>query len=581
LIAIVIVALVTRVFCYLELAASPCFWWHEWSQTDMNTFHSWGLAIAGGDWWFETAGPPLHHWHRQIAADYARMFPGRWAGLTAADSSDDPDAAARALWYRWCGGRRTYQGPMYPYLIALTYSLLGPAAGWVFAWQMLLGVVSIVLVHVVTRRYFGELAALVAAGLVLLYGPLLFYEFALLRAALIVLFGLLLVYLLDRAHQRRTALAWLGVGVSLSLSLALKAHFMLMALAAVGLLVGWCWKEWRQLGRCAGGFVLGLLIGFSPVVVRNVVVGAPPLVTATSGPPTFLVSNARDSAYASWGIDYGARVLGETNCAFLPTLIATLKTHPTVASYLRLLGAKVLATWHWYEVPNNANSYYGELHSRVLRVLPVSFGIIGPLAIVGAVLALRRFGRCAPLYFLMVTNLVVLYFFFAFARFRLPLAAGLAPFAGLTMAGLVRFLCARRWGAAGATLVACGLLALFTLSPLVAGQSLVRRVDADVGYRVFYGLKVRLALAEGDLDTAAEVLGESLDRQPAEVRALGPTRPARGVTEAELGSFYAEIYRRHAEVLQRAGRSTEAAEQLQRAAELWQACEALLPGAPQ
>jgi hypothetical protein len=38
--ALVAIALVMRVFCFLELAASPCFWLHEWDQSDMHSFHN-------------------------------------------------------------------------------------------------------------------------------------------------------------------------------------------------------------------------------------------------------------------------------------------------------------------------------------------------------------------------------------------------------------------------------------------------------------------------------------------------------------------------------------------------------------
>lgn len=580
LIGLMAIAFLLRVLCFLELSASPCFWLHEWDQTDLNAFHSWALTIADGDWWFESVRPPLHDWHRTIAEDYARQFPEQWAELQAANPSDDPDAAARALWYGWCGGGRTYQGPLYPYLVAVTYHLLGPAVGWVYVWQMALGMVSIVLVHVLTRRYFDDVAALLAAALTLLYGPLLYYEFTLLRATLIVFCGLLLVFLLDQAREKQTTLPWLAVGVVLSLSLALKAHFVLLLLAAAVLLVLRCWKQWRRFGRCAGVFLGGLLIGFSPVGVRNLVVGVSPLVTATSGPPTFLGANAQDATYAGYGRRHAARILGQTSSAFLPTVIATLKTHPNLMSYLRLLQSKVLATWHWYEPPNNANFYYARLHSRLLRCLPVSFGLIGPPALVGLVLALPRFRRCAPLYLLVLLNLLVLYLFFVVGRFRLPLAAALVPFAGFTASRLMHFLCARRWSAAGATLAATALPALVALSPVSEGRPLVRLVDVDVGYRYFYGVKVQSALAHGDLNAAAEVLRESLSRQPAGILTLGPTRPARSVEEAELAAFYAEVYRDHALVLEETGHLAEAQQQRQRCAELFHASAAMLPADP-
>jgi len=576
LIAIVTIALVLRVLCFLELAGSPCFWWHEWAESDLNTFHSWALTVADGDRWSATVRPPLHGWHREVAEQYAQISPEQWAELKAASPPDDPDAAARALWDRWCGGGRTYHDPLYPYVVAGTYMLLGPAVGWVYAWQMVLGIVTLVLVYVLARRYFGELAAIAAVGLGLLYGPLLFYEFVLLRAALIVFFGLLLVFLLDEARERQTALSWLGVGVALGFSLTLKAHFVLMIPAAVALLVARCLRPWRRFVCCAVALALGLLIGFGPAAVRNLVAGAPPLALASNGPPTFLTSNAEDSGYVHLGIRHVGRILGETDNAFLPTAIATLRTHPSFAHYLQLVGQKVLATWYWLEEPNNANFYYAQLHSKVLRSLPVSFGLIGPPAIIGLILALRRFPRCAPLYFVVLTNCAVLYVFFVFGRFRLPLVAALLPFAGFTLARLTQAVLARRWRAAGFTLLACALPGLYTMSPRLEDEPLTRPADVYAGHLVLYDVRLRSALAQGDLSAAADVLRGSLERQPGEVRALGPARPARSLAEGQLAAFYAGIYQRYARVLQETGRIAEADRQLKRAAELEQASKRIV-----
>jgi 4-amino-4-deoxy-L-arabinose transferase-like glycosyltransferase len=577
LITIVAIAVALRVICFLELANSPCFWWHEWTESDLNTFHSWALTIADGDWWSATVRPPLHGWHRDVAEDYARLFPQQWAALKPANATDDPDAAARALWDRWCGGGRTYQGPLYPYLIAGTYALLGPAVGWVYAWQMALGVASIVLVHVLARRYFDDVAALAAGGLMLLYGPLLFYEFVLLRATLIVFFGLLLVFLLDEARERRSFASWLAVGIVLGLSVALKAHFVLMVPAAAALLLASCWTRWRRFGGCTIALLLGLLAGFGPVVLRNLVAGAPPLALASNGAPTFLISNAEDAGYVHLGIRHAGRILGETDNAFWATAIATLETHPSPVHYLRLLGEKVLATWYWFEEPNNANFYYARLHSKVLRFLPVSFGLIAPPAIVGLVLALRRFRRCAPLYFIVLINCAVLGVFFVFGRFRLPLVAALLPFAGLALARLAQAVLRRRWKAAGLVAAVCAGLAVYTLGPSIANEPPVRSADVLVGYRLYYDVLLRSALAQGKVDAAADVLGESLRCQPAIVRRLGPTRPARSVQEAQLGMLYAEIYQRYERLLRQADRTAEADTSLQRATELRRASEAMLP----
>ena len=579
LIGLIVCAVVFRVFCYLQLAAGPCFWTHEWGQSDMNTFHSWALKIVDGDYWSQTIRPPLHDWHIQAARDFARLYPDQWAAITVDCPSDDPAAPARELWNHWCGGGRTYQGPLYPYLIAGTYYLLGPAVGWVFAWQMLLGIGSVVLVHLLTRRYFGDLAALLAGLGALLYGPLLFYEFVLLRAALIVFVGLLIVLLLERARRRAKPLGWLWLGLLLGISLPLKAHFALLLLAALLLLITEYWRQRRMLASCGTVLVIGVVTGFAPVLVRNLIAGAPPTSTAANGPVTVIIANSEEATPVNWTARHIAPILAQNHQSLCAVLLASIKTHPTLGHYLALLARKAYTACYWYEEPNNANFYYGTLHSVLLRALPLSFGVICPPAVVGLWLGLRRFRRYAPLYFLVAANLVVLLGFFVFCRFRLPLVAALLPFAGFAVARLIGYLGQGRWKPALGILAGCAALGVLTLSPAVGDLPRVRIADVSVGDQVYYDVRLRATLSNGDLAAAQEVLREALACQPQAVLRLGPDRPAHSIWLAELANYYSEMYRRYAILLQEGGRGGEAKLQLQRASELKRAVENG-PGAP-
>ena len=574
--AIVIIALALRVVCYLELAPGPYFALHDWPDADMNYFHTWAGAIAEGDWWSRGVRPPHHPWHGEVARGYARSFPDRWQALLAQAPGGDSEEAARLLWDRWCGGGRFYQGPLYAYLAALTFGLPGSSVGWVFAWQALLGVGSTVLIYLLARRFFGDVAAVTSAILALLYGPLLFYEFALLRTTLIVFAGLALALLLEWARRKRTVPACLCTGLVLGASLMLKAHFGLMVLGGVVLLVAACWRQWSRLGWCLGVLSAGLLVGFGPVVVRNMVVGVSPLVTATGGPATFVTANTRDADYGSMGLDHAGRILGESGNAFLPAAVAALKTHPSPTSYLGLLWAKVLAMGHWYEIPNNTNYHYGRLHSRVLRALPVSFGVIGPLGVVGLVLALRPRRRCGPLLLLLMTNLAVVLLFFVYARFRLPLAAALLPFAGLTVSCLAAWVKERRWSAAGLTLAVLAVLAAHALGPLDPGHPVVRPVDVIAVHQHYYAPRIEEALSRGDWAAATDLVDRMLSAQPAVVRGMGDSRPARSPEQAALARLYAQAHRNRAELSRRAGRSEQARVHLRRAEELKRAA-ALAP----
>ncbi len=561
---LIVLALTLRIAVFVELAASPCFWFYEWEQTDMNYFHAWALAIMDGDRWSAHVDPPQHLWHRRVAERFAEHYPRRWAAIVAAH----PDDPVAALWRQWCGGRGTYQDPLYPYLLAAVYAALGVAAGWIYALQNLIGVASGLLVYFITRRHFGDLAAVIAALLMLLYAPLLFYEFTLLRTTLITFFGLLIVLMFDRARRRERSLDWAAAGLIVGVAMMLKAHHVLMLPVGVGLALLGAPGKRRNRTKRAAVFALGCAVGFAPAVGRNIRVGAPPLRTASGGAVTFALSNAARSGHVGWDYDSAARVLGKTGGAFLPTVFQTLRTHPSPANYLRLLGIKVMAVMCTFEEPNNANVYYGQVYSSVLRRLPVTFGLVWALGALGMVLAVWQRARVGALLALVAANLAVLVGFMVLARFRLPLAAALLPFAGLTCAALIRAVCQRKWGRSAGIVMATGAGMLLTISVEAPGTTRVRPADVESGFRVYYAVKLRQAARYGDSAAAVAILRDALAHQPPVVRSLGPQRPPAGEAERQLAVFYAELYRLAADAAERAGCHDEAASDRKRAAEL-------------
>jgi hypothetical protein len=341
-----------------------------------------------------------------------------------------------------------------------------------------------------------------------------------------------------------------------------------MALGGAVLVAAACWRQWSRLAWCVGALSAGALIGFGPLVVRNLVVGVSPLVTASGGTATFVTANTADADPGTMGLGQAGRILGEAGNAFLPAAVAALNTHPSPTSYLGLLWAKVLATGHWYEIPNNTNYHYGRLHSKVLRALPVSFGVIGPLGVVGLVLALRSHRRCGALLLLVATSLAVVLLFWVYARFRLPLAAALLPFAGFAASCLAAWVKERRWSAAGATLAAVAVLAAHALGPLDPGHPVVRPVDVIAVHQHYYAPRIEEALSRGDWAAAADLVDGFLAAQPAVVHKMGASQPARNREQAALARLYAQAHWNRAELSRRAGRSEQARVHLRRADEL-------------
>ena len=103
-----------------------------------------------------------------------------------------------------------------------------------------------------------------------------------------------------------------------------------------------------KLGVC---LISGFMISISPLLIRNLTVGASVFCTTSAGGFTFIGANTPDYPGESFylSMKYGPEIMGETDGKFFPGIIESLKTHSGIFSYLKLLGRKFYNVWHWYE----------------------------------------------------------------------------------------------------------------------------------------------------------------------------------------------------------------------------------------
>jgi 4-amino-4-deoxy-L-arabinose transferase-like glycosyltransferase len=563
---LVVAAVIIRLFYFLELNRGPCIWQHRWPDSDMNFFDAWARDIAAGDWLSDRSFHPRHSWYGEVAAAYLADHPDEAQAL--AQGGQEP---AVALWDRWYGGKRFHQEPLYPYLVALTYRLLGADVRWVFAWQMLLGVLTIVLVHRLARRYFGELAAAVAGTLAVLCGPLLLYELVLIRTTLLAFTGLALVELTEVALERRSVVRWLAVGLAFGFALLLQASFLLLLVCALAVLLR---REWPRFLAPAGAFVAGVGLALLPAVARNVAVDVPPLSLTTVTPVVFVLSNTAGydpSTGFAVNTSEVARIMGTTDGRLLPVVRETLATHSGLASWLSQLWGKFAVTWHWYERPNNTNFYYYRLHSVVLTYLPITFTVLSPLILVGLVLAAPHAAHCAMLYALVATTMAPLLVFYVLSRFRVLVGVAGLPFAAVPVVELVRWLSSRRFVPAGATVVALLALGAWAGRPMPEGKPLIRVADYAAAYYAYYGPETAAAFDRGDWPRAIAVLADAVAHEPESVRGPSP------LANADDARFYGMVHLRYAQALGHVGDTGRSMAQMQRARELLAAGGVQLP----
>lgn len=569
LVGIIAVSLLIRAGYFLELNHGPLVQQHRWTATDMYFFDQWAQVIADGDWLTDRALHPYVDWHRTAAEAHFTLHPEKRAAFQ--EEGEEKDDPGRLLWNAWYGEKTFHQEPLYPYLIALTYTVIDRDVRWVFAWQLLLGVLNTMLIYQLACRFFGVVSGIAAALCALLCGPLLMYDMVLLRASLISCAGLTLIYLVDRAQQQESRRWWFVTGMACGMALLLKMTFLLFCLGTMVVLV----YHMRHSPKAAAGFIgimmAGMLLSLSPAIIRNLTVGVSPLSLSSVGAVTYIHANGPESnpetgLYAN--TTYVPRIMGETDGRMLDTVVATLRTYNSPWPVLAMVWKKFAALWQWYEFPNNTNFYYYRLHSILLRILPVTFGILGPLGILGLALATFRFNRVWPVYMMAAMHIAVMLGFMVLARYRIPLMILLVLFAGFTTARIVEWLMSRQWLQIGAATVCVTVLTLWTSRALPEVLPLIRPADYIAPYYTYYNPLKQEAFRWKNWFRAADIIRESLAYEPPKVRGLNQYNPVRNDNEHRLASWYAQVYLDYAEALRESGDESGSRIQALRAAEL-------------
>ncbi|TNE43250.1 MAG: hypothetical protein EP343_34140 [Deltaproteobacteria bacterium] len=358
---LLVTAALLRLTYALEMGQGFEFHRHEWRQTDMHFFALRANHIAVGDWWSKAVSVPKHSWLVRIQN--------------------------RNAWKRWLQ-HRFYQSPGYEYVLAASM------AWWGSIWpvkigQMLLGVLSILLLFHLGQRLFHWRVGLIAGVGALFYGPFVYLEPMLLRTSLLTFLGLLLMALLLKLKQR-PSLGWaLLFGGVVGVAVLFKATWLLL----LGATPIFLWRSAAGASKPAWPTWVGLVVGFavalSPLVVRNVVVGASPMALSANGPLVFVQGNAPDAKpQPNFASRYFKDIFVKTKGRMLPTVKETLGQH-SLWSFLKLHSLRLWSVLRREEAPNNTCFALVQQQSSLLGLLRLSFLFLTPLAFLGWVLLTR------------------------------------------------------------------------------------------------------------------------------------------------------------------------------------------------
>ncbi|MCK4548198.1 MAG: tetratricopeptide repeat protein, partial [Candidatus Eisenbacteria sp.] len=342
-----------------------------------------------------------------------------------------------------------FRAPLYPYFLALIYSVFGHSHTWARIVQMVLGSVSVVLVFAIGRRIFDQRVAWIAGLLACFYWMFVYYEGELLIVPLILFLNLAGLLLLIGALEKPGALRFFLVGLLFGMSAIARPNILLFPAA----LVVWLLLRHRRAGlaslaKSAAPLVSGLVLAILPVTAANTLSGDPVLIASQGGVNFYIGNNAESDAIravvpgtrSDWWGGYHDTVLmaeqargrslkpSEVSNYWYGRGIEFITSQPRKAA--RLFLRKFCLFWNHREFGNNQDIYFIQERSPVLRALSMAgFGIIAPFGLIGMGLAWRRLRPSRMLSVFVVVYMLSVILFFVNARYRMPVVPVLLVFA--------------------------------------------------------------------------------------------------------------------------------------------------------
>jgi 4-amino-4-deoxy-L-arabinose transferase-like glycosyltransferase len=435
----------------------------------------------------------------------------------------------------WLGQEVFFLSPLYPYFLGVIYWIAGPSLLVAKLVQVVLGAVDCVLVYLIARQVFGHAVAAVAGLVLAVYSMSIFYDVVLLVTALQTPLNLACVWLLLRAGRQRSVWPWILAGACLGLSVLARPNVLLLAVLVPPwiLLTLWDRLPRSRAAIAAAVFLVGAALVVLPVTIRNYAVGGDPVLVSSQGGVNLYIGNGPDadgafvvpSLFPKTRADdpvqqqeaYRRVAEHESGRELTPSEVSEFwidRTWDHVGDDLGRWGALLVRKLglfvNHYEIGNSRDFESSRKFSAVLGLPLLSFAVLCPLALLGLVVAARRWRTAYPLYAMVLTYAVSLVLFFVLAHYRMPVIPFLAIFAAHGACWLVDRALLRRWVPVIAAAVG-----------IAAGAAVTQLELVDVSktrFMIHYNLGNKYRQL-GDREAAVAEYEESIDLNPSYISA--------------------------------------------------------------
>ena len=355
---------------------------------------------------------------------------------------------------QWIGTEVFYQTPLYPYFLAVIFKIAGHSLLTVRIIQALLGAAACVLLGLAARRFFNQAVAIVAAAMLAIYPPAIFFDGLIQKSSLdLFLMCALLAALAEFIHRRHWA--WLALaGIALgAFTLNRENARVLYPVIVIFLLIYFRDAPLARRFAWSAIFTIAIALVLLPVGYRNYRVAGEFLISTSQLGPNLYIGN-----HPAAGGSYEPLVPGHGNASYeredatrLAEAAMNRKLSPSEVSdywvrrsleyarnhpseWLRLMVRKFGLTFAAKEaVDTESIEAYSE-YSLLLRLLFwFNFGIVLPLAVFGAWLTRKDWRQLSLLYAMTVAMAIAVAMFYVVARYRFPLVPALMMFAAAAL----------------------------------------------------------------------------------------------------------------------------------------------------
>ncbi len=517
-ISILILAGLLRIGLLIELPHMPFSQLHKAGDLDMHFFNLWGDRIADGDVLTDTIWHPYHSWHKELATAFGAQT----------------EQQGRAKWAEWYGGKKFHQEPLYPLIIGVAKMISRPGLLIVYVLQMLLGLLSIWIVMWLGKNYFSAMAAIMGGLLFTLYGPNLLFDATLLRTSFNTCLLLGMLYTAEKLLSGKSN-AWV-MGVLGGIGYILMTTSMLLW---IPLLIRWFFVKRNDLKK-SWQVALGFSVVLSFLVIRNQIADVSLLSTSSVGPITYVLSNF-PKYKPELGFAYfpqAGKVMELTKGHMISSALYMINLHKPVWEWFLLQFKKLGAVFHWYEIPNNINTYLATQYSVSLSIAFIPYSLIAALGLLGIILNLKN-KRTLNLLVAILTQIAIMVIFYVLCRFRIPMVAMLSIFAGYAMQRILSTENIKK------SLIAFGgaiALWLLVMRPWPNIPVKFESGDLAMYFQTYLHPQLNKLSAKGDVESSIKIFENFISTMPPYIRNLDPSKGFSTFKERSLSNYYGVLY---------------------------------------